>query len=158
MRRRRLIRCFWIVAAVVAALEVVAFVVLLHSPRPLADSECSELYRRYSALPGIRASYVKNYQLNDTLFIDVTLIAATDDNGWEWIKRDFGIQKYGETDSDLEAWLNKKGQAAKEFDRDLINDDYLVAMKKHRLLFIFHIEELEQMDFILPIFLKKIKK
>ena len=38
--------------------------------------ECSEVYRRYEGLEGIDAAYIKNYRVNDTLTLPVTLLCA----------------------------------------------------------------------------------
>ena len=53
--------------------------------------QCSEVYKRYHKVEGVRATYVKNYPVNDTLTIGVTLLEATDSAGWEYLKQAFAI-------------------------------------------------------------------
>ncbi|MBP5546723.1 MAG: hypothetical protein J6X59_05535 [Bacteroidales bacterium] len=54
-------------------------------------SQCDELYRKYVDNPGIRASFIKDFPVNDTLAVDVLLLEATDSLGWETLKTDFNI-------------------------------------------------------------------
>ena len=60
-------------------------------PRTLPESQCSLVYRHYAQEPGIEASFVKDFPLNDTVSIDVTLLQATTDPAWQRLKEDFGI-------------------------------------------------------------------
>ena len=53
--------------------------------------QCSEVYKRYKDVEGVRATYIKNYPLNDTLTIGVTLLEATTDSGWAVLQEDFEI-------------------------------------------------------------------
>ena len=60
-------------------------------PRTVPYAQCSDLYKRYAAIDGIDATFIKDFQVNDTLFLDVTLLEAKDSAGWDMLKRDFGI-------------------------------------------------------------------
>jgi len=60
-------------------------------PHTLRDDQCSPLYQRYCHTPGIEASYVKGFRINDTLFVDATLLHATDSASWATLKTDFEI-------------------------------------------------------------------
>ena len=53
--------------------------------------QCSEVYKRYHKVEGVRATYVKNYPVNDTLTVGVTLLEATTDSGWAVMQKDFGL-------------------------------------------------------------------
>jgi hypothetical protein len=52
--------------------------------------QSSEVYKKYKDVEGIRASYVKDYPVNDTLTVAVTLL-ETNDTGWERLMEDFRI-------------------------------------------------------------------
>ena len=78
--------------SVLVALLVVAAVVVWHFvPRQLPYSECSDIYKHYAAEKGIEATYIKDYKVNDTVFVDVTLLEATDSVGWNKLCKDFYI-------------------------------------------------------------------
>jgi len=70
-------------------LGVGATVILM--PQRVPYSQCSELYRRYAAVDGIDATFIRDYPVNDTLFLDVTLLEAKDSVGWATLKTDFSI-------------------------------------------------------------------
>ncbi len=88
MRRRWLITLFLLVVV------PTAFAFVRTHPRTLKPEECSELYRRYADSPDIRATYVKNYRVNDTLTLNATLLEATTDSGWAILLNDFKVPPY----------------------------------------------------------------
>ena len=67
------------------------FLAVRYIPRRVPLEECSEVYKRYSQVEGVRATYVKDYPLNDTLTVGVTLLEATTDSGWAMLQEDFGL-------------------------------------------------------------------
>ena len=149
MRKHRLIGLALLLLAVGFALLYAT------CPRPLTDSECSELYRRYADLPGIRASYVKNFHLNDTLTVDVTLLEATDSASWESLKERFLIPETPPEIKQIEKYNPKsygfrrfpKGKPDQPTDtRNLANNDLLCYAVHLRTIGIFHIENEQQSD------------
>ena len=57
----------------------VVLVLLPCSPMPW---QCSKLYWQYRGQEGIEASYVRDYPVDDTTLVDVTLLRATTDSAW----------------------------------------------------------------------------
>lgn len=85
MRKSRII-------SVLAALLVVgAVVVWRFVPHKLPYSECGDLYKHYAAVKGVEATFIKDYKVNDTVFVDVTLLEATDSFGWEILIDDLNL-------------------------------------------------------------------
>ena len=70
-------------------LIAVVAVVAIRYPRTVPYEQCSEVYKRYSSVEGVRATYVKDYRLNDTLTVAVTLLEATDSAGWSYLLNAF---------------------------------------------------------------------
>ena len=85
MKKRR----FWLIVAAIVAAEVLAAVVWRCYLYP--EREVSDLYLRYAEDPGVEASYVKGFRINDTLAIDATLLHATDSANWERLLNDFHL-------------------------------------------------------------------
>ena len=56
------------------------------SPMPW---QCSKLYWQYRGQEGIKATYVKQYPVDDTTLVDVTLLHATTDSAWESLCHEF---------------------------------------------------------------------
>ena len=67
------------------------FLAVRYIPRRVPLEECSEVYKRYHKVEGVRATYVKDYPVNDTLTVGVTLLEATTDSGWAMLQEDFGL-------------------------------------------------------------------
>ena len=57
----------------------------------LPERHVSDLYRRYEHADGIAASYIHNFPVNDTVFVDVTLLETKDTALWDSLCKDFGI-------------------------------------------------------------------
>lgn len=64
----------------------------------------TELYQRYAMQPNVKVASVSNFALDSTAKVDVTVIAAEDDEGWEWMRREFYI---GELASEQRASLRE---------------------------------------------------
>ena len=81
----------WLIAVGVVLLAVSATLVWKYRPRTVPVEECSELYRRYSDSSHICASYIKDFRVNDSLTLDVTVLEALDSAGWAGLLKDFDI-------------------------------------------------------------------
>ena len=99
-------------------------------PRTVPPAECSEVYRRYSEVEGIRATYVKDYRVNDTVTVGVTLLEAETDSGWARLQEDFDLpaipkeyEKYFYGDSNNVAMKDfPKGKPLYLGDDTIVND------------------------------------
>ncbi len=61
------------------------------APHELPAGRCGELYQRYAGRPGIEAAYLRDYRLNDSVSVAVTLFRATDSAAWQQLCSDFAI-------------------------------------------------------------------
>ena len=62
-----------------------------YMPRTVPYEQCSEVYKRYAEVEGVRASFVKDFRLNDSVAVDVVLLEATDSAGWVRLQVDFDV-------------------------------------------------------------------
>ena len=60
-------------------------------PRTIPAEQCSGLYQKYSGRDDIDTTFIKGKQINDILFLDVTLLEAADSAGWNAIRYEFNI-------------------------------------------------------------------
>ena len=81
---------------IILAMVLLALAVRLW-PRTVPYTQCSDLYKRYAAVDDIDATFIKGYQVNDTLFVDVTLLQAKDSAGWERLLNDFHLENVIDT-------------------------------------------------------------
>ena len=79
------------ITLLICLLAVGVALVVVRCPRTVPWEQCSEVYKKYSQMDGINAAYIKDYRINDTLTIGVTLLEATTDSGWAMLQEDFGL-------------------------------------------------------------------
>ena len=98
--------CILIVVVVVGCVVVARYL-----PPAMAYWGSSEVYKRYSRVEGVRATYVKDFRVNDTLTVGVTLLEATDSAGWAYLCGEFnilpGMIEAAEEDSTTDVWTRK---------------------------------------------------
>lgn len=80
---------FWTIVALLALVETLVLFCVFQWRYIFPSHEVSEIYTRYENTDGIDASFIKDFRVNDSVFIDVTLLEAKDSAGWEMLKRDF---------------------------------------------------------------------
>lgn len=51
----------------------------------------TELYNRYAQQEGVKVASVAGFAIDSVSRVDVTVIEALDDNGWNWMKQEFYI-------------------------------------------------------------------
>ena len=73
----------WTVVILVCLLLIGIGLLTMLSTRCPMPWQCSKTYWHYRGQEGIKASYVRNYQVDDTTVVDVTLLHATTDSAWE---------------------------------------------------------------------------
>lgn len=129
-------------------------------PRTVPFDQCSDLYKQYAGMEGIDATFIKNFKMNDTVFIDVTLLEAKNDSAWLTLQTNFNIpiipEEYRELFENTDAidyWLAPKGKYIPPMDSVLLNNDAVAVSRKMHLVSVFHLTNETQADVI---FLKKL--
>lgn len=141
---------YFTVFAVVVALSVAVPLLVVHKPWGGTKVETSELYNRYADKEGIEASFIKDYRVNDSIFVDVTVLEATSLVGWRTLKTEFDIIEaedlppeerdifnalYGNFISMKRAIPGKYNQAP---DTNLWNDDVVAIERAEKRVTVFH--------------------
>ncbi len=129
----------------------------------------TELYERYSAQAGVKVASVSNFALDSLSRVDVTVLEAEDEAGWEWMKREFYI---GDLSPEQQAGLDE-GYDAVLFARrsrhnprenapirdeqiDIAGSCYLGISYLNRAVYIFCADSEEQYDAVVSLLVKKI--
>ena len=81
------------------ALGVITLVFRWH--RIFPTDEVSELYTRYEHVEGLDVSYIKDFKVNDTVCVDVTMLEAKTDSAWALLKRDFEVAELTQEYQDM---------------------------------------------------------
>ena len=82
---------FWMAVGIVTVIEGVFFCLFFQWKYIFPTDEVSAVYTRYKDVEGIAASYIKDYKVNDTVFVDVTLLEAADSTKWDTLRYEFSI-------------------------------------------------------------------
>lgn len=82
---------FWTIVALLALVETLVLFCVFQWRYIFPSHEVSEIYTRYENTDGIDASFIKDFRVNDSVFIDVTLLEAIDSTGWDILKKDFEV-------------------------------------------------------------------
>ena len=137
-------------------LIAVVAVVAIRYPRTVPYEQCGEVYKRYSKADGVRATYIKDYPLNDTLTVAVTLLEAVTDSGWVRLQEDFELpiipKEFEEIfcgDSNRVTTKNYPKSVPLYIDGDtLMNDLIAISYYKHSICH-FAISSKEKKDLIM---------
>ena len=141
-------------------------VVLALLPRCPMPWQCSKLYWQYRGQEGIEASYVRDYPVDDTTLVDVTLLHATTDSAWVSLCQEFILPEYpdafrenvihgnsvthwGVSDDDPHIHVNPS---------DIVDCDLLVISPHMMTICIFHTENRTQRDAIIAKIIKDLNK
>ncbi len=136
----------WIITLLVCLLIVGSGAGVLLWPRTVPLAQCSEVYRLYVNNPSIRASFIKDFRINDSVSVDVTLLEATDSVGWNTLVTDMnlGIQD-SSTRSDIANGMDlitvkqvKKGVYSKPIATSSGNVDIVATSHLRKEVSIFH--------------------
>lgn len=161
MLDRRTIR-FWVII-VLAMTGMLAAGAAIGGGRELPLSQCSDLYRQYADRPGIDATCLHNFPLDDTLTIDVTILQATDSLGWETLKKDFNVKDFppevlSMTDSTSVSFkYAPKGDYSLPQDTVLLNNDVIVFSRHKHEILVFDIQNETQIDKLLSYRINNLK-
>ena len=132
------------------------------SPMPW---QCSKLYWQYRGQEGIKATYVKQYPVDDTTLVDVTLLHATTDSAWESLCHEFVPYEFADSNKYINNLIHDTTsvtfRAVSEDDcRTKVNPSIsekhnsVFMAAKMRAICIFHINKKEQSDILIDIMLE----
>ena len=121
---------FWLISAILAVIEVLLLVAFYQWKYIFPSNEVSDLYRHYADVENIDATFIKDYKINDTVFVDVTLLEAKDSAGWAALKHDFAVP---ELNDECQAYINNREDLI--FSHNLTPTDYPISIPKDTILF-----------------------
>lgn len=156
MLDRRTIR-FWVII-VLAMTGMLAAGAAIGGGRELPLSQCSDLYRQYAGRTDIQATFVKDFHVNDSVALDVTLLTATDSAGWETLKKDFNVHELDEhTQRKIDCGIDivtmrlapKKDPTLPMDTTDRLNNNAVAVSRLHHTVSVFQTNTMEEQHEIL---------
>lgn len=92
------IKRFWMWVGIALLIELAAFTLWKRWYWFFPSYSVSELYTKYAGTEGLDVAFVKDYRVNDTVFVDVTMLEARDTAIWnrllKAILRNFLVQQF----------------------------------------------------------------
>ena len=119
-----------------------------------AGKQPGDIYRRYASREGLTVAQVTDFELCDTVSIDVVMLVADNDSTWQQMVVEFDIR----SDSGSTSWLAPIDQPSM---RTAWNDNpvlRVVALPYRRTVGIYRIDSEEQYDALLDYQLNNMHK
>lgn len=91
MKTPKKIRRFWLLVGIILLVELAAITLWKRWYWFFSTGQVSEVYTKYAGTDGINVAFFKDYRINDTVFVDVTLLEAKDSVIWTTLKKDFEV-------------------------------------------------------------------
>jgi hypothetical protein len=144
---------FWLIIAILALVEALVCYIAIQWKYIFPSNEVSEIYARYEKVEGIDVSFVKDYKVNDTVFVDVTLLEATDSVIWTTLKKDFevpnpppDVQQFIDNGEDLIYVKVMPKSTTTDTILDSYSNNLLAISHLKRTLTVFHIKNKEELN------------
>lgn len=107
-----------------------------------AGKQPGDIYRKYASRPGLTVAQVTDFELCDTVSIDVVLLVADNDSTWQQIVAEFDIRR----DSGSTSWLAPIDQPSMRAEWNGEPVLRVVALSERHTLGIYRIDNEEQYD------------
>ena len=121
----------------------------------LPSQQCSEAYMHYAQIDGLDVSYIRNYKINDTAVVDVTLLEARTDSAWAILQNDFNVPKIPDElielynkSNPVGTWFAPKGHYDQPMDPTIYNNDAIILSRKTQTISIFHLKKETPVDLL----------
>lgn len=140
MIRSQNIRRFWLWISIGLLIELAVLTLWKRPYWFFPSDKVSEYYTRYAGTGGINAAFVKDYRINDTLLLDVTVLEVTDSAVWEQTCAELGLMTNAEIpEKDRDFFLEPGG-----FESFVLHDTINVCGKPTPLRTVFVIQRFER--------------
>ena len=133
----------WLITIIICLVILGGGGAVLLLPQVVPFGQCSDVYKKYADMDGVDATFIKDYKVNDTVFVDVTLLVAIDSVGWDILIRDFEVPNLPAElqqliDNGTDLFFTKSIPKSKTDTSDSPYDLLAISHLKHTLT-VFHI-------------------
>lgn len=146
----------WLITIIICLVILGGGAAVLLLPQVVPFDQCSDVYKRYADMDGIDATFIKDYKVNDTVRVDVTLLEAQTDSAWTILQTDFNVpilpEEYRElvaSSNSVDFWLASKDNPKDRTDTIISHNDIIVMSRQMQTICICHIENKRQSDAIM---------
>ena len=125
----------WPITILVCLLILGGGGLILGWPRTVPLDQCSDVYKRYADMDGVDATFIKDYKINDTVFVDVTLLETKDMALWDSLCTDFGIASITKFPIEFRDNLTASNSYSLRVIKDSADSDCGVEYRKYVIIF-----------------------
>lgn len=153
MKTPKKIRRFWLLVGIILLVELAAITLWKRWYWFFPTGQVSEVYTKYAGTDGINVAFFKDYRINDSVFVDVTLLEATDSVSWTTLKKDFEVpdpspdfQQFIDNGEDLIGVKLIPKSTTTDTILDSYSNNLLAISHLKRTLTVFHIKNKEELN------------
>ena len=152
----------WILWILVVALLAAATWAVVHHRQTVPLDQCSNVYRHFADHRDIEASFIKDFRLNDTVQLSVTVLHAVSDSAWLALSKECYLPRaVFQNDSDTclhSVGVCFVGRETLRPQRNLPYDEryFMVFDKDENKLYYFEVADRTQLYSINEYFIKKL--
>lgn len=145
---------FWLIVALLAVAEMIVIGLVWQWKYIFPSNEVSDLYKKYAEMDGVDATFIKGYKVNDSVFVDVTMLCAKTDSAWESLLHDFNISSPPQEVIDnkgedcIDLWAAPKKDYSLPMDTMLLNNDLISMSWSEHIISVFSIQTMQQLHFL----------
>ena len=110
----------------------------------------------------VDATFIKDYKVNDSVYVNVTLLEAHTDSAWTILQTDFNIpiipEEYRhliDNYNSVDSWLAPKDNYKSPMDTIAYRNDAIVVSRQKQIVSIFHLRKETPID---DIFIHKLNE
>lgn len=81
----------WLITIFICLLLLGGGGAVLFLPQVVPFDQCSDVYKKYAGMDGVDATFIRDYKVNDTVFVDATYLKAKDTASWNFIAKELGV-------------------------------------------------------------------
>lgn len=143
----------WLITILVCLLILGGGGAVLLLPQVVPFDQCSDVYKRYADMDGVNATFIKDYKVNDSVYVNVTLLQSKTDSAWLTLVQDFNIVFPDDatlpTDTNsVSFWFAPHDNYKLPMDTIFLNNDIVAVSTYKHIVSIFHIDNESQFNAI----------
>ena len=125
----------WLITIIFCLLLLGGGVAVLLLPQVVPFDQCSDAYKRYADVEGVEATFIKDYKVNDSIGVDVTLIEAKDTTVWNDLCVDFDIAPITKIPIEFRENLMASNSYSVRVIKDSVDSDFGDEYRKYVIIF-----------------------
>ncbi|MCR4828745.1 MAG: hypothetical protein K5864_04705 [Bacteroidales bacterium] len=158
-------RRFWLWMGVILLAEVAAITLWCQRRDRVPADEASVAYTRYAGRDDMNVVFFKDFHLNDSIFVDVTLLQSLDSASWATLVYDFHLdylhpfEPFDTLNERVGIKYAPRGDYRAKMDTaNKFNNDLIAISINRRSVMVFRIENKQQDDAIYRYTFRKAKE